>query len=449
VSTVGCLFYGVDLDTHDAVEASQQFAIAVSNVQLNQQATVEIERKQNGNWVNAAGPLVVDALDLHTFPLPDLHQDDSGVKVGGAYRVTSDIPIIAYQFNPVDGASSFLSDASMLYPVTAWDHFNHVVGWVSTNDGQQQGAYTTIVASTDGTTVEVTPSVATLAGNGVAAGQPGQPFQIELDEGDVAEVMTKTQGVGLTGTQVNSDKDHPIGVFSGQECAFIPATTYACDHLEDQLSGLRLWGEHFIASRMPVRMGNPPDESMWQIYASEDGTTIDLNADQEVTGLPNSPLMLDKGEVAEFFTSGTNAIPGDFEVIADKPIAVVNYMAGSRHVSQNFNDGDPAMVQLSPVEQYLPRYVVLVPGTWINDVAVVTREEGAMVSIDNNVIPDQDFVPVANSDYEVARVSITDGVHVLDGDFSKFSVVIVGYDTFDSYAYLGGTGTGVINPNPQ
>src|SRR5690606_34345378 len=108
-------------------------------------------------------------------------------------------------------------------------------------------------------------SVATLAGPGVPAGQPGVPFQIMLNEGDTAEVMTKTQGVGLTGTEVNSDEDHPIGVFSGQECAFIPANVYACDHLEDQLSGLRLWGEHFVASRMPVR-GNPVETSLWQIY---------------------------------------------------------------------------------------------------------------------------------------------------------------------------------------
>jgi len=40
-------------------------------------------------------------------------------------------------------------------------------------------------------------------------------------------------------------------------------------------------------------------------------------------------------------------------------------------------------------------------------------------------------------------------VHVFDGGDNSFSVVIVGYDSFDSYAYLGGTGTGVINPDPQ
>jgi hypothetical protein len=136
-------------------------------------------------------------------------------------------------------------------------------------------------------------------------------------------------------------------------------------------------------------------------------------------------------------------------VIADKPIAVLNYMTGALNVANNFDQGDPAMVQLSPVEQYLPRYVVLVPGTWINDFAVITREVGAEVLLDNVAVPDASFVPVANSGFEVARVPVADGVHSLDGGFQKFSVVIVGYDAYDSYAYLGGTGTGVINPTPQ
>jgi hypothetical protein len=323
-----------------------------------------------------------------------------------------------------------------------------IVGGPTAVQGQQ-GAYVTIVAAHDDTVVQVTPSVATLAGPGVPAGQPNVPFQIVLDEGDTAEVMTKTQGVGLTGTRVNSDEAHPIGVFSGQECAFIPANVYACDHLEDQLSGLRLWGTHFIASRMPPRVANPPETTLWQIYASEDDTTVDLNASMQVTGLPNNPFQMNAGQLVQFYASGTQQVPGDFEVIADKPIAVVNYMTGAQNIGGNFDQGDPAMVQLSPVEQYLPRYVVLVPGTWINDFAVITRPAGASILIDNVEVPDASFVPVANSGFEVARVQVGDGVHLLDGGFEKFSVVIVGYDQYDSYAYLGGTGTGVINPNPQ
>jgi hypothetical protein len=445
-STVGCLFFGVDLDSHDQVE-TQQFAIAVSNVQESQIANVTVERKQGGVWSTVEGPVAVPALDLYAFNLPDLHQDDSGILVGGAYRVTSDTPIIAYQFNPVDGASSFLSDASMLYPVPAWDSINHVVGWISTNDGAQQGAYATVVASVDGTQVEVTPSVGFGGGGGIPASPAGVPFTVELDEGDIAEIMIKTQGVSLTGTTIESDADHPVAVFSGQECAFIPENVQACDHLEDQLSGVRLWGNHFIASRVPHRGANPVDTSLWQIYASEDGTQVVVTADPEVTGVPAGAFILNAGEVGEMYVGGVDAVPGDFEVTADKPIALVNYMTGSLNPGGN-NTGDPAMVQLSPVEQFLPRYVVLVPGTWINDFAVIARPAGAQIELDGLAISDALFIPVADSDYEVARVPVTDGVHLFDGGTNAFSIVVVGHDTYDSYAYLGGSGTGVINPNP-
>jgi hypothetical protein len=442
-STVGCLFFGVDLDSHDQVE-NQQFAIAVSNVQDVQMATVQVETKVGGVWGTVAGPVMVAPLSLHTFNLPAFSQDDSGVKIGGAYRVSSDVPIIAYQFNPIDGASSYLSDASMLYPVPTWDSINHVVGWKVINDGAVQGAYVTVVAAHDGTQVTITPSGITLAGNNIPPSPAGVPFVVNLNEGDIAEVMTKTMNMGLTGTRVTSDPDHPVAVFSGNECTFIPTNVYACDHLEEQLSGVRLWGQHFIASRVPPRSAS--DTSLWQIYASEDGTTINLTTDPAITGIPNNNFVLQAGQAVEFYVGGNAQTPGDFEVEADKPIAVLNYMTGSENAGAGI--GDPAMVQLSPIEQFLPRYVVLVPGTWTNDVAVLARPAGAQITLDGTPISDSLFIPVADSGYEVARVPVGDGIHVFDGDQNKFSIIIVGYDQWDSYAYLGGTGTGVINPNP-
>ena len=87
--------------------------------------------------------------------------------------------------------------------------------------------------------------------------------------------------------------------------------------------------------------------------------------------------------------------------------------------------------------------------TLINLLTRFYEYDDGVITIDGVAIPDQSFIPVADSFFEVARVPITDGVHVIDGDTAKFSVVIVGYDQYDSYAYLGGTGTGVINPEPQ
>jgi hypothetical protein len=444
-STVGCKFYAVDMDSHDQVETSQ-YAVGVANVQLAGMATVTVEVKEGGVWSTVGGPQPIGPLDLFTFNLPDRHQDDSGVRVGGAYRVTSDVPVVAYQFNPVDGASSYLSDAAMLYPAAALDTVNHVTAWKATSDGSFQHSYATVIATVDGTMVTVDPKTPTAAGTNVPQGAVGAPFQVALQEGDVLNVAVQSLGTSMTGTKVNSNADHPVAVFAGQECALIPAAVCCCDHMEEQLAGVRLWGKSFIAARMPVRNPGAPEQTLWQIYAAENGTTVKINYDPGVTGIPAPQFVLNQGEVSEMYVSGPPGEEGDFEVIADKPIAVYGYMVGAQNFGSSI--GDPAMVAMAPNEQFLPRYVVLVPGTWINDIAVVTRPAGAQILLDGVAIPDASFNPVAASGFEVARVPVPDGVHVFDGGVEPFSVIIVGYDEYDSYAYLGGTGTGKINPNP-
>lgn len=446
-STVGCKFYAVDMDSHDNVEGSQ-YAVAVANVQVGASANVTVEVKEGGAWQVIAGPQPIAALQLHTFNLPDRHTDDTQLRAGGAYRISSDIPVVAYQFNPVDGASSFLSDASMLYPATALDTINHVTAWRSMKDnsGGFQHSYVTVIATTDGTQVTVTPSVVTAGGTGVPQGAPGAPFQLALSEGDVLSVAVQSIPDSMTGTKITANDGHPVAVFAGQECALIPQDTCCCDHMEEQLAGVRLWGKHFIASRMPIRSGGSPENTLWQIYAAEDGTNVSIVYDGGVTGIPSGQFVLNQGQMSEFYVTGPTSEPGDFEVIADKPIAVYGYMVGASAFGSTI--GDPAMVAMAPVEQYLPRYVVLVPGTWVTDVAVVTRPVGAPISLDGAPISDAEFNPVAASGYEVARISVPDGIHVFDGGTEPFSVIIVGYDQHDSYAYLGGTGTGKINPNP-
>jgi len=107
------------------------------------------------------------------------------------------------------------------------------------------------------------------------------------------------------------------------------------------------------------------------------------------------------------------------------------------------NSGDPSMVQAVASEQYLNKYVILVPGTWVNDVLVLTRKSGETVSIDG-VDATMGWTPVASSGFEVARIPVADGVHVLRGS-KPFGVLVVGYDAFDSYAYPGGLSQQKIN----
>ncbi len=450
-STVGCLFYAIDMDSHDLAETGQ-YAVAIANVQTMSTATITIERKVNNVWQPIVNATMINKLDLKTFNLPDQHTDDTQLGKGFAYRVKSDVPVIAYQFNPVDGQNSFLSDAAMLYPVTAWDHINHAITFTSTTDNTNtaQRSYASAVAFADNTKITVTPSVATKSGNGVPAGAANVPFDIVLNEGDVLSVAVNTIGTSLSGTTFESAKETPFAMFAGLECALIPTNTCCCDHMEEQISGVRLWGKNFVGARVPVRNNAKPETSLWQLYGAEDGTTVTLVADAQVTGLPPNPIKLNKGQIVEFYAGGPTAEPGDFEITSDKPIAVMNYMTGAENMPAPFNStGDPLSVQVPAVEQFLPRYVVLVPGTWITDIGVFTRQAGAIITIDGVVIPDINFNPVGNSGFEVARVPLPDGVHVLEGDGTPFSVTVVGFDLHDSYGYLGGTGTKIINPAPQ
>ena len=437
-SAVGCLFYAVDLDNAPSGDF-EQYGVAVSNVQTEGTAKVSVEIQQAGKWTVFAGPANVKPLDAHVFELPDRHYEGSYVAPGRAYRIVSNLPVVAYQFNPLNGQSSRTTDASLLYPVSSWDSLFRVIGYPVTLN---QGSYVTIVGAVHGTMVEVTPSAPTQPGVGLPAGQPGVPFWLTLDPGDVAQISTEGNGNGMTGTKVVSDIDTPIGVFSGTECT--DTGLGACDHLEDMMTGIRRWGSTFVAARMPVRVLDDPEPTVWEFYVSEANTTIDVEAAPGITGLPNGQLLVNQGDTFRFGVTGPPDHPGDFVLRASRPIGLVAYMTGIFA-----NDGDPAMVQLGPVSQFLPRYVVYVPETWENDYLVITRQIGDPVELDGALIDDGEFQTVGFGDaYEVARVLSEDGVHVIDGLGEPVGVMVVGYDIYDSYAYLGGVGTSILNPRP-
>lgn len=444
-SSVGCLFYAVDMDSSSD---TLPYAIVTANVQTDVPANVSIQTREGGVWTDSQGPVSIAPLSLNEFMLPDRHQEGTGIRAGGAYRIVSDVPIVAYQFSPIDGASSFLSDASMLYPVPTLDSINHVIStnFISSSPGAGY-PYITIVGTTDSTSVQFTATNATTAGGGIQAAAPGQTITIALQDGDVAQIVAANQANSLTGSRVVTDDEHPVAVLSGHTCINIPSNVCCCDHLEEQVSGVRQWGQNFVAAHMPVRSAGNPEATFWQVYASEDGTTISFDFDPTLSGLPGPALNLDAGMVGEFMVTAPAGTEADFGISATKPIGVVGYMVGAEALGSDI--GDPAMAQYVAVEQFLPRYVVLVPGTWVNDIFVLTRPAGAPITIDGVAVDDTLFAPVGSGAFEVARVPVPDGVHILDGGDEKFGVVVVGYDQHDSYAYIGGTGTGIINPNPE
>ncbi len=443
LSSVGCEYYGVDTN-NDPVENydAQPYAVAVSNVDKALTADVQIQVHDGVKW-NTIQSAQVTPKQLKQFDLPDRHVNYTNINKRGAYKIISDIPIIAYQFQPINGQSSFTSDASLLLPVASLDTFYYVLGWGEPSFGNAQ---VNIVASAEDTQVTITPNTVTVAGGGIPALAANQPALLpKMNEGDVIQIEANAL---FAGTYITSDK--PISVFSAHWCANVPDQVCCCDHLEEQVYGLQKWGTTYVASRWPVRNNGAPEASYWHVIASEDATKLTYIAHAEVTGLGAAPVMLNKGQVATLAVSGTIANPGDFVIDADKPIFVMQYLSSSAKTNAAVDKAaDPAMAQAIPSEQYRSDYVVLVPTAWNYDWFVITKKIGTAVTIDGVAVPPASFVKVgpANnpSEWEVARVAVADGVHALDGD-QPFGVIVLGYDSYDSYAYPGGLDQKVINP---
>ena len=439
LSSIGCQYYAIDAN-NDPVENydTQPYAVAVSNVDPILAADVQIQAYQNGMWTTIQMGSVMPK-QLSQFMLPDKHVNYTAINPRGAYRIISDIPIIAYQFQPINGQTSYTSDASLLLPSAAYDQFYYVLGWGEPSYGNAQ---INIVASKDGTNAVITPTTATVAGGGLPALPANQPYNLPvMNEGDVIQIEANNL---FAGTYITADK--PIAVFSTHWCANVPQQICCCDHLEEQLYGLQKWGTSYVASRWPVRNNGTPEPSHWQIIAAEDNTTVNFIKHAEVTGIPQPQIVMNKAQVVTYAVGGTVANPGDFYIDADKPVFVMQYLSSSQATNVGpAQAGDPAMAQGIPSEQYRSNYVVLVPTAWTYDFFTVTKKTGTTVNLDGNPIAQNSFVKVGPSEWEVARISVQDGVHSLDGD-APFGVIVLGYDEYDSYAYPGGLDQKQINP---
>ena len=440
-SSVGCTFYAVDTNPiHSFVPGD--YAVAVSNIDATTTAHVVLEQKTGNTWAAVTnGSFTVSPLSLVTRVLPHRYVSGSALYAGGAYRITSDLPVIAYQFNPMDGSSSYLSDASLLLPSSAYDGYYIVPAWpYGPADGSVTSgwpAHIQIVASAP-TTVKVTPTCETIAGTGIPSMVPNTEYSFTMVEGDYLQLTVRDFMDSFNGTYIESDA--PVAVFTSNDCANVPTggPYCCCEHLEEQVFGLQTWGKRYVAGRVPRRSAEP---ALWQIMAQQDNTTVTFDFNAQLTGLPAS-VTLNARQMVQYQVNGTATNPGDFLVTGDKPILVTQYMVASSMAGGS--DGDPSQILTVPVEQYLDHYVVLVPSTWVNDYFVLTRPTGATVQVDGAAVT-SGWVTAGSSAYEIARVNVSDGVHVLQGT-APFGVIVLGYDSYDSYGYPGGLDQQIINP---
>lgn len=516
-SNVGCEYWAVDLDNANisatSSAAAQQFAVVVSNPQPDVAAHVVIE--QDDGESGGDSQIVVAAEDdippanLRVFRLGPREVDGSPpgefntgagtALTRAAYRVRSHVPVVAYQFNPLDNVNVFSNDASLLKPVEAvtytpgtLDAAYVVVGWPQTiahtddpdtnfdpNNPIDLRAFVTIVATRPDTQIRFTTATRVIPGDGLPEMQPGDVRQLILQPFEVLNLETGGFNADFTGSSVEADQ--PVMVFSGSEASDAPffqrlADRFCCaDHLEEQLDPIRTAGKKFIAAHAPNRSqavvsagatlnGSIEEPEFFRVVSAS--ATAPVHVTTTLAPPDNAFTLPARGAVRDIRAYR------DFLVEADQPVMLASVQASqdAAGVRRGLPGGDPSMLIIPPMEQYRSDYVFLTPDKYSFDFVVIAAPLHATVLLDGTSItdagcteapadglsPEQRGTPEPPAMVYRCQLSYpvvdptksapgniqpgiqNDGIHRVQSD-RDVMVLVYGFDNYVSYAYAGGT----------
>ncbi len=428
------------------------FAIVVSNPHARA-ANVTVTGA-GGEVINqsiAAGQ-VVPIFPQMGSAIPDQSIDGTSLDKK-AYKITSDLPIVAYQFNPLNNVNVFSNDASLLVPRTAWDTDYYAMSYPTLNrrsvglfqtPQHPYYGFVTIVAWEDGTQISVTPKTAVQASATQQSIAANATKMFTLNAFDVLqlEAAPGTAPAGdLTGTHITSPNGKVFGVFGGHEATLFGETTApdsshtsgpcCADHLEEMLYPSTTWGKTFAITRSKQR-SNEPD--LIRILAQKASTTV------TITPAPTAGTCgtLGPGQFCEV------KISGDTEISASEPVLVGHYLESAMWRDNPIfpfiqptwaGTGDPSMAIAVPTEQFRKEYTVLVPSQYTKNYLSIAATATGGVSVDNMPVS-LDAFPGGGT-HRAARVEVSAGQHKItcaDG----CGVTVYGYSNAVSYMFAGG-----------
>jgi IgGFc binding protein len=476
-SNIGCEYWAADLDNAENVvdnAAGGQFAVAIANIGSNGTAHVQVHINNADQGLPLDLELVeetdITEKDLYIFRLPRRDVDGENIKKNvdngpqtwlssRAFRITSSVPVVAYQFNTLNQV--FSNDASLLLPTSGLGKDHLVVGYppsgpigqIGPLPGPKNRAYITILGSEEETKVDVVPTYGIVAGEGVNAIPAGQQATFTIGPFDVINLETKFMSLlgkapDLTGSIVHSDK--PVAVFFGVDLAMvssIPDAEESCcaEHIEQQVLPSEAMGKKFVVSHSAKRSSGSPEPDMYRIIAYGPNTQVDTSLPA-----PNNSFTLGAGEYKELFTTT------GFVVDSTGPLHVAQFLVIQSDCEPY--SGDSALLYVPAVDQRRGLYVFTTGKGFSSNWAVISMPHGAEVKIDNQAItatPDCNG-PRIDGDlngvtFEEWTCKIKDGVHLIhtgptpEETNDVIGVYVYGYYSAGSYAYPAGSDLREIN----
>ncbi len=378
----------------------------------------------------------------------ELKEDrDSETPSNRTFHISTENEVTVYGLSKA-GQSS---DAFLAFPTDVLGTNYYVMSYNSDNNSSQGDTPSqfAITATEDSTSITITLPKS-VAGTWLSSGKE-KKIMLNKQESYLIQANPNSND-DLTGTHINSTK--PIAVFGSQQRASIPYTNSlaARDFIIEEMPPVSKWGFDAYLVPLPDPKGGTGNRNYYDLYrilASENETVITQNG--------NIIKTLNAGEFYE------GKLIQAASISSTAPILVALFKKSTSRTGGKTTefDSDPFMMLVPPAEQFLKSY------RWINsqvyDTTYKSRWNGRRVVIDtvtnpiydqqfvivvapdsavksvtlDNTTPKQQFIPIPNSDYSYATISVGDGVHTISAD-SGIGIYVFGYGNADSYGYIGG-----------
>ena len=212
------------------------------------------------------------------------------IYAGGAYRITSDLPVIAYQFNPIDAANSFLSDAVVAPARPSLDRYYIVPAWpYGPSDGSAGSGWPapSCIAATAATQRRAYLAVPTVASTACLL-DARRAGRVRLDRRGLSPVHGArpwTASTAPTWNRTSTGRRLLLGRLLQRADR---RTLLLLRAPRGAGFGLQTWGMNYVAGRCRWRIASVAEPSLWQVMAQENNTNVDLRFQAAVTGLPAS-----------------------------------------------------------------------------------------------------------------------------------------------------------------
>ena len=240
-------------------------------------------------------------------------------------------------------------DAALIYPIEALGVDYRVVsfpGDIYSGGGTNSTYRSTfaIVATENGTTIDITPTCATVGGKAA-----NTTFTITLQKGETYQVIASSKLLDLSGTLVQARDCKKIAVFGGSNRSVIVHPTCSsgvnsADHLYEQMMPMNLWGKKFAFIPTTWKPNTLRRVEMVKFVTSQNNTRVTFNG--------RNKIISTAGMTDTFFLVTTGNNIKDALVTANKPIALCQ-LGLSQRCDGGSSDTDPMLMWLSPLEQTL------------------------------------------------------------------------------------------------